>query len=189
MARTSGSASSGLIGEAIAEHRTWFIFLGGVMLALGIIAIAFPFVTTIAAKIFLGWLFLLGGIVQVVHAFGTQKWSQFFLSLLIGALYVLVGGWLAFYPLTGIITLTILLAITFILQGLIEAGMAFRMRPQGGWGWMLLSAIVAVLAGVLIIAGLPGTAVWVLGLLVGINLISSGWAYLFLAMAASKAGQ
>jgi len=189
MAGTSSSSSSGPIREAIAEHRTWFVILGAVMVALGIIAILFPFVTTIAAKIFLGWLFLVGGIVQVVHAFSTQKWSQFFLDLLVGAIYVVVGGWLAFFPLTGIISLTILLAITFIVQGLIEAGMAFRMRPQGGWIWMLLSAIVAVLAGVLIIGGLPGTAVWALGLLVGINLISSGWAYLFLATAAGKAGQ
>ena len=90
----------------IAEHRGWFVFLGIALIVIGAVAITFPLMTTIAAKIFVGWLFLVGGILQVVHAFSTQKWSEFLLSLLIGALYVIAGAWLAFLPFTGIITLT-----------------------------------------------------------------------------------
>jgi len=172
---------------AIAENRTWFMVLGLALIVLGAIAIGFPLVTTIAAKVFLGWLFLVGGIVQIFHAFSTQKWSEFFLNLLIGAVYLLAGAWLAFLPLAGLLTLTAFLAAMFILQGALEASMAFRLRPREGWIWMLLAGIIGIAVGVLIIAELPSSATWAIGLLVGINMISSGFAYFFLAMAAGKA--
>lgn len=171
------------IEAAISENRGWFYFLGVVLIVLGIAAIAFPFVTTIAAKIFLGWLFLIGGFVQIFHAFSTRTWSEFLLDLLIGVLYVVAGGWLAFFPLTGIVTLTLLLAVMFILEGVLQTGIAFRIRPHAGWVWMLLSGIVAMVVGVLLIAQLPSSAAWAIGLLVGIKLMMSGFAYLFLPMA------
>jgi len=175
--------------RAIATHRNWFLLFGGLMILLGLIAIAFPLITTIATKIFIGWLLLIGGIAQILHAFGTQRWSEFFLNLLIAALFIILGGWLAFFPLTAVVTLTVLIALGFIIEGALEAVMAFRMRPFEGWLWMFFSGVVALLAGVLILAGLPGTAAWAIGLLVGLNLISTGWAYLFLALAAGRADQ
>jgi uncharacterized membrane protein HdeD (DUF308 family) len=168
------------VQTAITENKGWFYFLGILFIVLGVAALAFPFVTTIAAKIALGWLFLIGGIIQIVHAFSTRAWSEFFLDLSIGVLYVVAGAWLAFFPLTGIITLTLFLAFMFIVEGFLEAGIAFRIRPHSGWGWMLLSGIVAVAVGVLLIANLPSSATWAIGLLVGINLIMSGFAYLLL---------
>lgn len=123
------------IQAAISENKGWFYFLGILLIVLGVAAIAFPFVTTIAAKVFLGWLFLIGGIVQIFHAFSTRAWSEFLLDLLIGVLYVVAGGWLAFFPLTGIVTLTLLLAVMFILEGVLQAGIAFRIRPtRDGYG-------------------------------------------------------
>lgn len=156
------------------------------LIILGVAAIAFPLLTTIAAKIALGWLFLIGGVVQIAHAFSTRQWSEFFFDLLVGLLYLIAGGWLALFPLTGIVTLTVLLAALFIAQGVLEGLMAFRMRPAAGWLWMLIAAIAAFAVGVLIIAHLPSSAAWAIGLLVGIKLIMSGWAYLFLTMAATK---
>jgi uncharacterized membrane protein HdeD (DUF308 family) len=182
----SGPSRSVSAPAVVAEHRTWFTILGILLIVLGVIAIAFPFVTTIAAKIFLGWLFLIGGVFQIIHAFSTQRWSEFFFNLLIGVLYVLAGGWLAFFPLTGILTLTILLAVMFIIQGVLELGIAFRMRPQQGWVWMLVAGIIAILAGLLIIAELPSSAVWAIGLLVGVNMIVTGVAYLLLPVAADR---
>ena len=164
---------------AIPENRTWFIVLGVLLIMLGIAAISFPLLTTIAAKIFLGWLFLIGGIVQIVHAFSTRRWSEFLLEVLVGVLYLIAGGWLAFFPVTGIVTLTVLLAAIFIAQGVLEAGMAFRMRPHGGWVWMLIASIAALAVGILILIHLPSSAARAIGLLVGIKLIISGWAYLF----------
>lgn len=105
------------------KHRGWFIFLGVALIIIGAVAIAFPFFATIAAKTIIGWLFLIGGVIQVVHAFSTQKWSAFFLELIIGVLYVLAGGWMAFFPFAGIITLTIFLAVFFIIEGVVEIAM------------------------------------------------------------------
>jgi uncharacterized membrane protein HdeD (DUF308 family) len=169
------------VQAAISENRTWFITLGILLIILGVAAIAFPLLTTIAAKIALGWLFLIGGVVQIAHAFSTRQWSEFFFDLLVGLLYLIAGGWLA-----RIVTLTVLLAALFIAQGVLEGLMAFRMRPAAGWLWMLIAAIAAFAVGVLIIAHLPSSAAWAIGLLVGIKLIMSGWAYLFLTMAATK---
>lgn len=181
------SERSSSIHAAVSENRTWFIILGVLLIILGVAAISFPLLTTIAAKIFLGWLFLIGGIVQIVHAFSTRRWSEFFLDLLVGVLYLIAGGWLAFFPLTGIVTLTVLLAAMFIAQGVLEVGMAFRIRPHAGWVWMLIAGIAALAVGVLIIAHLPSSAAWAIGLLVGIALIMSGWAYLLLPMAVARA--
>lgn len=181
---TNQSMGSASMPAVVAEHRGWFMFLGVVLIIAGAVAIGFPLFTTVVFKIFLGWLFLIGGVVQVVHAFYTQKWSEFFLDLLIGILYVVVGAWLAFFPFTGIITLTILLAALFVVEGVLEIGMGFRIRPRDGWVWLVISGIIAVAAGVLIFAGLPSTAEWAIGLLVGINLIFSGFSYVFLASAA-----
>jgi len=185
---TPASESLASVRAALAEHRSWFMILGGVLIVLGVIAVAFPLITTIAAKIFLGWLFLISGLVQIIHAFSTKRWSEFFLNVLVGALYVFAGGWLAFFPLTGILTLTLLLAIMFIVQGVIEVGMAMRLRPLEGWVWMLLAGAIAGAVGIMILAKLPSSAAWAIGLLVGVNMISSGWAYFFLALAAGKKG-
>jgi uncharacterized membrane protein HdeD (DUF308 family) len=101
-------------------------------------------------------------------------------------LYVVAGAYLAFFPLTGIITLTILLAALFIVEGGLEISMALRVRPHEGWGWLLLSGLVAVAVGLLIAFGLPSSAAWAIGLLAGINLISTGWGFLFLALAGRR---
>lgn len=167
----------------ISEKWGWFLALGIGLIIAGIAAIAFPLVSTIAAKIMLGWLFLIGGALLVFHAFQAPQWSGFLWELIIGALYLIVGGYLAFFPLTGLLTLAVVLAALFIAEGIFEIVMAYRVSPHEGWFWLLLSGIAAIAVGVLIALGLPGSATWALGLLVGINLLFSGWSYIFLALA------
>ncbi|HWK32089.1 MAG TPA: HdeD family acid-resistance protein [Hyphomicrobium sp.] len=170
----------------ISEKWGWFLALGIGLIIAGIAAIAFPFLSTIAAKVMLGWLFLIGGVLMIVHAFQAPGWSGFLWELLIGVLYVVVGGYLAFFPLTGLLTLAIVLAALFIAEGIFEIVMAYRVSPHEGWFWLLLSGIAAIAVGVLIALGLPGSATWALGLLVGINLLFSGWSYVFLALAGRR---
>jgi len=186
MTHQSTHYPSGPVEAAVAQNRVWFSILGISLIILGIIAIWFPVFTTIAAKVFLGWLFLIGGIIQIVHAFSTQTWSGFFFDLVIGVLYVLVGLWLAFFPLTGVLTLTVLIAALFIIEGILELGMAARTRPHEGWVWMLIAGILAIIVGLILLANLPGSALWALGLLVGVKMIVAGWAYLALALAAGR---
>jgi uncharacterized membrane protein HdeD (DUF308 family) len=173
----------------IATHWGWFLALGILLLVMGVAAIAFPFLSTIAAKIAIGWIFLVAGVVEVIHAFYVKRWTGFFWNLLIGLLYIVAGGWLAFFPLTGIVTLTIVIAALFIAEGMMEFIMGFRMRPHEGWGWVVFSGAVAVAAGLLIALGLPGSAVWALGLLAGINLLFSGWSFIYLALSGKRASE
>ncbi|HEU0060204.1 MAG TPA: HdeD family acid-resistance protein [Hyphomicrobiaceae bacterium] len=175
------------IRQQVAAHWGWFLALGLVLVVAGIAAIAFPLLSTVAVKIALGWVFLVGGIVMIVHAFSASHWHGLIWEVLLGALYAVAGAYLAFFPLTGIITLTILLAAMFIVEGGLEISLALRVRPHEGWGWLLVSGIVAVAVGLLIALGLPSSAAWAIGLLAGINLISTGWGFLFLALAGRRA--
>ncbi len=178
------AANIAIARRYIAEHWGWFLALGIVLVVAGIAAIAFPLVSSIAAKIFLGWLFLIGGAVVIAHAFSAPRWSGFAWSLLVGVLYLLAGAYLAFFPLTGLLTLTILITVLFIAEGIAEIAMGLQVRPHDGWGLMIVSGIVAIAAGVLIALGLPASAAWAIGLLVGINLLFTGWTYIFVALAA-----
>lgn len=175
-----------LIEDAIRQNRFLFILLGIAMVILGVGAIASPFLITVAAKIFLGWLLLIGGVLQVIFALSAKKFGEFFLDLLFGVLFVVSGAWLAFYPLTGIFTLTVFLATVFVLQGIIEVINAFRMHPIAGWGWMFAAGVLALIVGLLILSEFPSSALWAIGALVGINFICTGLAYVLLALTVEK---
>ena len=170
----------------IKQNWGWFLALGIVFVLAGLAAIAFPLLSTIATKIALGWIFLAGGVLMILHAFSASGWRGFLLGLLIGVLYVVAGGWLAFFPFTGIITLTILLAALFLAEGVLEVIMAFRVRPHEGWGWLLLSGLVAIAVGVMIAMQLPSSAAWAIGLLTGINLLMTGASFIALALAGRR---
>ena len=170
----------------IKRNWGWFLALGIVFVLAGLAAIAFPLLSTIATKIALGWIFLAGGVLMVLHAFSASGWRGFLLGLLIGILYVVAGGWLAFFPFTGIITLTILLAALFLAEGVLEVIMALRVRPHEGWVWLLLSGLVAAAAGIMIAMGLPSSATWAIGLLTGINLLMTGASFIALALAGRR---
>lgn len=173
--------------QLITEKWGWFLALGIVLMLAGLASIAFPLLSSIAAKLVLGWLFLIGGVMMIVHAFQAPGWGGFIWEVIVGVLYVAVGGYLAFFPLSGLLTLTILLAALFIAEGVFETIMAFRVRPHEGWVWLLLSGIAALAVGVIIAMGLPESSIWAIGLLVGINLLFSGWSYIFLALAGRRA--
>lgn len=173
----------------IADNWGWFLALGIVLIIAGVAAIAFPLLSTIATKIALGWIFLIAGAFIVVHAFPIRQWQGFLLGLLIGALYLVAGAWLAFTPFAGVVALTILLAALFLAEGVLEVIMGLRVRPHEGWGWLLLSGLVAIAVGGLIAAELPSSAAWAIGLLTGINLISSGASFAALALAGRRVGR
>lgn len=175
-------ARAAQVRHYVAHHKGWFLALGALLILAGAAAIAFPMVSTLAAKFALGWLFLLTGLVNVVHAFGTKGWRAFGLNLLIGILFLVAGGYLAFLPIGGIVTLTLLIAALFIAEGYLEIMMAIRLQPDKGWAWVLLSGVLAVAAGILIGLELPDSSTWTIGLLAGINLLASGLSFVFLAL-------
>jgi len=166
----------------IAEHWIWYLLLGIVLVVGGLAAIAFPFFSGIAASIFLGWIFLITGVVMIVHAFSVGEWRGFLMNLLIGVLYVVAGGYLVLFPVASVITLTIVLAALLVADGILEMIMAFRLKSHEGWVWVLLSGLIALLAGGLIAMQLPSSATWAIGLVVGIKMLFSGWSFISLSL-------
>ena len=167
--------------EFIEENRKRFRNIGYVLIVVGILAILFPLIGSIAVKLLVGWFFLITGAVTLYHAFWAKTWSGALWSGVIGLIHLALGVYLTFFPLTGLIALTALVAIVFILQGGLELGIGLRHRPQTGWGWLALSGIASGLLGILLILGLPGTAVWALGVMLGLNAITTGFAFVFVA--------
>ena len=168
--------------KQIADNWGWFVTLGVISVIVGFLAIIFPLASSIATKILLGWLLLIAGIAHVIHAFSDSSWRGFFADILLGILFVVAGGWLAFFPIAGLLALTAFLAIVFMVQGIFEIILSLQMRGVNGWGFILVSGIIALIAGFLVWKGLPFTADWVIGVLAGINLISSGISYIMIAM-------
>jgi len=158
-------------------------WLGLVMVLLGLAAIFFPMVATLAATVLVGWLLLLFGLFALFGAFSIHGTGPFFAALLLGLLAFAAGFFLLFSPLAGAVALTLLAGITFLMQGAFELVFAFEMRPVGGWIGMALSGIASVVVALIIIAGWPGISLIVLGILLGVNFLTTGLAYL----AASRA--
>lgn len=173
--------------EAIAGFRWGFVALGIVLILAGLISIAAPFVTTLATKILLGWTFVFSGIAHIVHGFSAKEWKGMLGEFAIGLCYLGGGIWLALFPLAGIVALTIFVAAMLVIEGISKAIIAVRIRPDEGWIYMLVSGIVAFLAGFLIFNGLPGSAAWAIGLIVGVNLLVSGIVFLMIAFGIRKA--
>lgn len=169
------------VTQAVRAHRQRFTVLGVVLVILGILAIMFPLLGSIVAKQLIGWFLLLTGASVLFAAFQMRDWQSATLTGLIGVLQLVAGVYLAFFAFTGLIGLTLFLGVVFLFQGAAEATMAWQHRPRDGWVWLALSALASVLLGVLLITGLPGTAIWAPGLFLGINLISSGVSFVALA--------
>ncbi len=170
-----------LVEAAIRENRDKFQRLGWILVVIGVLAILFPLVSSIAAKGLVGWLLLLSGAAMLYHAFQARTWGSALQSGAIGLVNLALGVYLAFFPLTGLVGLTLLLGLVFLLQGGFEGGMALRHRPRKGWVWLAVSGMASFGLGFLLILGLPRTALWAIGLMLGINLLSSGVSFVALA--------
>ncbi|MGD9802999.1 MAG: HdeD family acid-resistance protein [Hyphomicrobiaceae bacterium] len=158
--------------------RGWSIAVGVLLILAGIFAIAFPFVSSIAATLMVGWILVFVGVIEIIHAFSARGWRGAFWYGLVGLIFVIGGGMLIAQPLAGTFSLTALLAAILIVEGVIEVIASFVMRDRRNWGWVLASGIIALIAGLAIVEQLPTSAFWVLGFLVGLNLIFSGFSYI-----------
>jgi uncharacterized membrane protein HdeD (DUF308 family) len=170
--------------EALSRNWGWLLAFGILMIILGIFAIGAPVVATIAFQVVLGWLLVIGGIAEGIHAFMAQNWRGFLFELLSAILYVVVGALLLFNPLLGAAALTLLLAVFLVVEGIFKIIMALRVRDHRGWGWVLASGILSLILGAMIWAQWPASGLWVIGLLVGIQLLFTGWSVVMLALAA-----
>jgi uncharacterized membrane protein HdeD (DUF308 family) len=173
------------VRDTVRHHWQLFLTQGVIMLILGVLAVIWPQISTIAVDVYVGWLFLLSGIVGLASMFLAQNVQAFLWMLLTAALSLFVGIVLLWHPVEGAASLTLVLIAFFIVEGVFQivASLSYRDIFPGQWGWMLASGIVDLILAALIIKGWPSTATWALGLIVGINLITSGAAITMVALA------
>jgi uncharacterized membrane protein HdeD (DUF308 family) len=169
------------IVEWLKNQRYLLLFEGIIFTLLGFIAVALPGISTLSAELFIGWLLIFAGIVQLFRTFKARHAPGFLGSLLSGILYLVFGCLLVLFPIAGILSLTLLLTVFFIAEGIAKIILAFQLRPFRRWGWFLLNGVLALVIAYIIWAGWPGTAFWILGILVGINMIFFGISLMFLA--------
>lgn len=153
---------------------------------LGFLAIAVPFAATLVSTIFLGWLLIIGGVAHAVHAARSQTWRGFPWEVLSAVLHVVAGVLVVLFPLAGTLTLTLVLAGLFTVEGVLRIVRALQHRGMERWGFLLFDGIVTLALGVLIWTQWPGAAVWVIGLLVGVELFLGGVSMLALAVSAQR---
>jgi uncharacterized membrane protein HdeD (DUF308 family) len=171
--------------ETLRKFKLWFKIYGVILVLLGAVSIILPGIATLATTITVGWLLIAGGIFGLISVFQSGSGSPgFWWNLLTAIVCLLAGGVVLWNPIASVLTLTIILAAYLLATGIVKAFTAFHYRnaiPKA-WGWMLFSALVDIALGAIIVAGLPGSAIWVLGLLVGINLLFTGIALITAAI-------
>ena len=171
------------------EHWKLFLIEGIVLLILGIAAVVIPPLATLAIEILLGWVFLISGVAGLVTTFMMRGAPGFVWSLVSAMLGIAVGVVLLMWPLSGVFSLTLVLIAFFAIEGIASILFALEHKRElsGNWGLMLASGVVDLILAVIILAGLPGTAAWALGLLVGINMVFGGIALIGIALRARDA--
>ncbi len=170
------------------EHWRFYLIEGIILVDLGAAAVVVPQIATVAVTILLGWVFLISGIIGLFTTFWMRGAPGFWWSLLSAVLAIVVGMMLGLWPIRGAFSLTYVLIAFFFVEGVASVMFALEHKRDlpKAWGWMLASGIVDLILATIILAGLPGTAAWAIGLLVGINLTFGGVALVAMALQARK---
>jgi uncharacterized membrane protein HdeD (DUF308 family) len=176
------------MSAAVKAHWKAFLFEGIVLTVLGLAAMIVPPLASLAVTIFLGWMFLISGVAGLVVTFWARQMPGFWWSLFSAALAVLAGLILLARPMQGVLTLTIVVGAYFLAEGVatIMYALEHRRELSARWSWLLVAGLIDILIAFMIIGGLPGSAEWAIGLLVGINLVLGGASLVGMALAARQ---
>ena len=174
----------GALSRGLQAHWLLFLIEGIVLLGLGVAAIVLPVVATVAVAILIGWLLLVSGIVGLLTSFRMRRAPGVWWSLLSAILGIAAGFVLLRWPLSGALSLTLILTVFFVIEGVVSIFYALEHKRgfSGRWGWMLISGAVDLFLAGAIFLGLPGSAAWAIGLLVGINMVFGGTAVIAMAL-------
>ncbi len=174
------------IRDTLKKHWWLLMVEGVVLIILGILAIGYPVVATIAVDLYIGWLFLIAGVIGLIALFAAEDIAAFLWTIVTAALAVVLGVLLIWKPATGAMSLTFALSAFFFAEGVFQVitSIAYRKVIPSVWGWMLASGVCDLILVAIIVASWPLSAAWTLGLLAGVNLLTSGVAIVMMAMAA-----
>lgn len=173
--------------DAIRKHSLWYLAEGVLLVAAGVLAILFPLFSSTAVVILLGWLLIISGVLQGFGLIGARHVPHFWLRLVSVILAILIGFLFLRDPGQGLVTLTILLLVFFMIEGVSKVVFALTIRPLPNWGWVLASGVLGMALSIILWASMPVTAEWLIGLLLGVELIGSGAALAYLAWMIRKA--
>jgi len=176
------------VTTSLHEHWQLYVGEGVVLVILGLAAVAIPAFATLAIEILVGWIFLISGVVGLITTLRMRQAPGFWWALVSAILGITAGAVLLLRPLSGILSLTFILIVFFLVEG--GASILFALEHKrelsGRWGWMLVSGIVDLILAAIILSGLPGIATWAIGMLVGINMVFGGVGLIAMALHARE---
>jgi uncharacterized membrane protein HdeD (DUF308 family) len=161
--------------QEVKSMAGWSMVAGVLLILAGILALCAPFIAALTITLLVGWAMIFGGVAQAVYAFTTREHAGSFLwKLLLAVLYVVAGGYILYNPVPGIAVLTLMLGWVLLVEAVLLAILAFRMRPAGGWGLWLFDGLVTGVLAFFILARWPNNSVAILAAFIGVSMIFSG---------------
>mgnify|MGYP006303247357 CR=1 FL=1 len=170
----------------LASMAKWFKITGAAMLVIGLLAVILPHIATLTVQLLIGVVLLVAGILNAAHALTLRKWRAVTWEALLSVLFLITGILFIVSPMSGAFALTLILGFFFLFIGVLKIQSALAWRERPGWGWILFSGALSILLGIIIIIELPGTALWAIGLILGIDLIFSGIALIIVGSRLTK---
>lgn len=174
------------VAEGLGQNWWWLLIMGIVYVIAGFVAIGHPVMASYAVELVIGIILIAGGVISVIGSFFSGDWKRFLLILLSGILYLVVGYLLLKNPVSGVVTITLLLAAFLFVEGIFKIVNSFQMKPAANWGWLLISGIASLILGVLIYAEFPSSSLYILGLLVGIYFLINGFSMIMFSFAVKE---
>lgn len=170
--------------QVLEKHWGWFLALGLGLVVLGLVALGMSFAVTVASVMVSGIVLVVGGGCEVAHAWAARRWSGFLLQLTLGVLYLIAGGYMVLQPLDASLVLTLVLGLSVLSTGVSRMALGMAIRGARHWQAVVASGAIALLLGGMILARWPNNSFWVIGLLVAVELISNGCAWITLGLTA-----
>jgi uncharacterized membrane protein HdeD (DUF308 family) len=172
--------------EVVRGRWGWFMALGILLIVLGMIAIGGPLASGIAVSLLVGWLLVISGVAHGIHAFQSSGWRGGLIQFLCGLLYLGVGVMMIRNPIAGLLALTVTVLVYFVVSGMFKIILAARVENLPQRGWVTVSGILSLVLAIYLGSQFPTSALWVIGMLFGIEMIFSGWSFVMIAQAARK---
>lgn len=172
--------------QTVKRHSLWYLVQSGLMICAGILALVYPALSSVAVVFFLGWLLIFSGVLQAISLIGARDVPHFWLQLVSVVLFLIVGVLFLRNPGESLLTLTLLLIVFFMVEGISKVIFSLTIQPFPNWGWVLVSGIIGILLAFYLWANIPVAAIWLLGVLLGIELICEGIALGRLAWVARR---
>jgi uncharacterized membrane protein HdeD (DUF308 family) len=174
------------VNKEINREVGWSIVLSVLMIGAGVLAIIVPQASGIAVAILVSWLLVFCGGIHLAYAWQTRRHGGLWWGIILGVIYIVAGGYILVHPVAGLASLTLVLAAYLLMASILEFILAFQLRPLTGSGWLVLDGIITLILAIMIGWTWPSSSMWVVGTLVGISMVFSGFTRLMLSLTARR---